>query len=141
MAYASAQDMKDRYPEKDLREITDEAAIVIDDSRLDSALVDASSQMDGYLRGRYALPLAEVPLELVVVACDMAMYKLQGLRPINDIEDARRRYTDAIRYLEGVSAGRIQLGLSATAQPAQQTDGPIVISARRTFDRTSMRGM
>lgn len=141
MQYASAQDLKDRYPAKDLRELTDENGAVINDARLDRALADASAVIDGYLMGRYEIPLPNVPQALVVYACDIAMYKLQALRPANGIEDAKNRHDAAIRYLERVSRGDVQLGVSSSDQPAMQTDGPIVVTADRTFSRDSMRGL
>ncbi|MEX2155110.1 MAG: phage protein Gp36 family protein [Gemmatimonadaceae bacterium] len=141
MQYASAQDMKDRYPEKDLRELTDVDGQVINDDRLDGALADASAEIDGYLMGRYALPLASVPQALVLYCCDIAMYRLQALRPANDIEDAKNRYDSAIRFLKCVSKGEVQLGVSSSDAPAVQTEGPIVVTAERTFSRDSMRGM
>lgn len=141
MAYASAQDMRNRYPEKDLRELTDELGAVINDGVLDSALADASDLIDGYLRGRYALPLLDVPRSLVLMACTIAMYNLQQLRPVNDLEDARNRYKDIVAQLRDISQGKAQLALSDAGQPAAQTDGPIVVTATRTFNRDSMRGL
>ena len=43
------------------------------------------------------------------------MYRLQSLRPLHGLEDARKRYEDAVAMLTKVAAGELTLGLSATA--------------------------
>jgi phage gp36-like protein len=138
--YASAQDLRDRYPDQDLIQLTDPEGQILQVDRLDSALRAAQSIIDGYLQGRYPLPLAQVPSSLVEYACDIAMYRLQTLRPADTLEDARARYKDAIKYLEQVSRGELQLGLSQEQQPAPQSGGPELIAPDRNFSRDSMRG-
>lgn len=140
-AYASALDLQDRYPERDLIQLTDPDGAVLDVARLDRALADASAEIDGYLQGRYQLPLSQVPQHLALLACDIAMYRLQVLRPLGDIEDARKRYEDALHYLRQVARGEVQLGLSEQGVAAPQGSGPEVISSTRTFTRESMRGL
>jgi phage gp36-like protein len=141
MPYATAADLKARYPEKDLRELTDENATVIDDDRLDGALADASDRIDGYLIGRYAVPLVKPPRVLTEHACIIAMYRLQSLRPQSVSEVARKDYEDTIRYLEKVGEGKVQLSLAVDDTPAVQTDGPIVVTGTRQFTRDALRGM
>lgn len=138
--YASVQDMVDRYPERDLIQLTDENGVELDAVRLERALADASAEIDGYLQGRYVLPLQEVPKILTLVACDIAMYRLQVLRPTGGIEDARARYDDALRYLRQVSKGEVQLGLSDEDRAAPEGSGPEMISPTRIFGRESMKG-
>src|SRR4051812_32725237 len=119
MLYATAASMKARYPESDLRQITDPDAAVIVDAPIEQALAGASAEIDGYLEGRYTLPLARVPAVLEKLACQMAMYNLQALRPLQDIEDARKRYEDAVSYLRRVAEGKVNLGISTTDQLAE----------------------
>lgn len=138
--YASAQDLQDRYPERDLAQLTDPNGAVVNTAKLSRALADASDEIDGYLQGRYTLPLSQVPKVLKVLACDIAMYRLQVLRPADDIEDARNRYKDAIAYLGKVAKGDVQLGLSAEDAPAPQSSGPEMITSARTFSRAAMGG-
>lgn len=139
--YASAQDLQDRYPESDLQQLTDPAGQVVVVARLERALGDAAAEIDGYLQGRYPLPLPQVPEVLKLLACDIAMYRLQALRPMNSLEDARKRYEDAVAFLRRASRGEVQLGLSQEQAPAQEAAGPEFVGAVRTFDRTSMRGL
>lgn len=140
--YASAADLQDRYPMQDLAQLTgDPAGVTVDLDRLGTALADAAQEIDGYLVGRYVLPLQRVPAVLKLLACNIAMYQLQALRPMSSIEDARKRYEDAISYLTKVSKGTVQLGLSDSEEPAAQGSGPEWISATRMFSRDAMRGL
>ncbi len=56
------------------------------------------------------LPLTDVPEVLHRLACDVAIYRLQSLRPIHDLADARRRYDDAIAMLTKVANGAMTSG-------------------------------
>ncbi len=108
---------------------------------LQQALDDASAEIDGYLSGRFTLPLTDVPEVLNRLACDVAIYRLQSLRPIHDLADARRRYDDAIAMLTRVASGEMTLGVgadgheTAIGQGVEQATGP-----KRVFSRKRMRG-
>jgi phage gp36-like protein len=150
MAYASSDDMIARYPNRDLVQLTNEdpAQTVINAGVIDQALADASAEIDGYLDGRFALPLNGAPLVLNRLACDVAMYRLQSLRPIHDMADARRRYEDAVDLLVRVARGEVTLGLTAdNLEPPeaqaeiaiQQGNEPHGCQAMRIFSRRSLR--
>lgn len=97
MAYATVQDLLERYPRRDLAHLTDPQGQVVDEARLEAALADASAEMDRYgLQTVQALPEAERKR----ICCDIAIYRLMVLRPLDDIQDARRRYEDAIGVLQ-----------------------------------------
>jgi len=142
MSYATPQDIINRYPNRDLVQLTNEDPTIttINTAVLQQALDDASAEIDGYL-GRFTLPLTDVPEVLNRLACDLAIYRLQSLRPIHDLADARRRYDDALAMLSKVASGEMTLGIgadgneTAIAQGAEEVIGPV-----RIFNRKSMRG-
>lgn len=143
MSYATPQDIINRYPNRDLVQLTNEdpAVTTINTTPLQQALDDASAEIDGYLSGRFTLPLSDVPQVLNRLACDIAMYRLQSLRPIHDLADARLRYDDAIAMLKQVANGELALSLgsdgheTAIGQGAEQATEP-----KRVFSRKRMRG-
>jgi phage gp36-like protein len=141
MSYATPQDIINRYSSQDLVQLTNEdpAASAVNATVLQQALDDASAEIDGYLGARFVLPLADPPSVLARLACDIAMYRVQSLRPIHDLADARKRYDDAIAMLTRVAAGELTLGIAADGrEPAsgvEPADGPA-----RTFSRKSMKG-
>ena len=80
--------------------------------RIDSAVRDAGSMIDGYLAKRgYALPLAPVP-GLVTAWCrGIARYMLHKNRRTMEATDRiARGYTDALRLLQQTADGKFGLG-------------------------------
>ncbi len=143
MTYAAPQDLLNRYPNRDLVQLSNEdpASQAVDMAVLQQALDDASAEIDGYLGARFALPLGDPPAVLTRLAADIAIYRLQALRPLHDLTDARRRYDDAIAMLTRVAAGELTLGIAADqretriADGAEQAEGPA-----RVFSRDSLKG-
>jgi phage gp36-like protein len=143
MSYATPQDMINRYPNRDLVQLTNEDPTVttVDTTVLQQALDDASAEIDGYLGARFTLPLTDLPEVLDRLACDVAMYRLQVLRPIHDLADARLRYDDAIAMLTKVASGAMTLGVGADGHETQIASGvEEVTGPRRVFGRKRMRG-
>ena len=143
MSYATVQDMINRYPNRDLVQLTNEdpTATTVNNAPITQALADASAEIDGYIEGRFTLPLIDPPAVLNRLTTDIAMYRMQSLRPLHDLEDARKRYEDAVAMLAKVGAGELTLGLSADGQEppiagvVESVQGP-----NRVFTRKKMRG-
>lgn len=141
MAYATAQDMIDRFAEQQLKEVTDPEIEEIKVAALARALEDASDEIDGYLEGRYRLPLQSPPRSLRILACNIAMYRLLTLRQIDVMEDQRERYKDAVKYLQAVADGKINLGLAKSGETVTPAGGPTLVAGpERTFSRDRMKG-
>lgn len=140
-----------RYPNRDLVQLTNEdpTQTTINTTVLTQALSDASAEIDGYLESKFALPLGDPPAMLNRLACDIAMYRLQSLRPLHDLADARKRYEDAVELLVRVARGEVTLGLAADEVEPPQASGSVVTQAggdssgvllTRLFDRGSLKG-
>jgi phage gp36-like protein len=146
VAYASSGDMIARYPNRDLVQLTNEdpTQTEINESVIDQAIADASAEIDGYLDGRFALPLTDVPAVLNRLTCDVAMYRMQSLRPLHDMADARKRYEDAIELLVRVAHGEVTLGLTPDNLEPDEGLNEIAINewgcVARIFSRSSMKG-
>lgn len=128
MIYATSDDMIARYPNRDLVQLTNEdpTQTTVNTAPIDQAIEDASSEIDGYLESRFALPLTDPPAVLNRLTCDIAMYRLQSLRPLHDLADARRRYDDALSLLLRVARGEVTLGLAADNLEPPQSPGSVV---------------
>ena len=119
MPYATVQDLQDRLGVARLVQLTDLADPpigLVDAAVAQRALDDAEAEIDGYLVGRYALPLANAPASLKVHCLTIAHYRLLG-----DAvgEHVREDYRAALRFLERVAAGQANLLPPATpAAPA-----------------------
>ncbi len=141
MAYATQTDMEDRFGAAELVKLTDRddpPAGQIDAAVLARAIADAEAEINGYLAGRYALPLASVPAVLARIACDLARYYLYDDWTNEPVRD---RYEDAVRLLKGISEGKIALGIDpATQDPVTPSGAASSTAATRVFSRDTMRG-
>lgn len=136
MTYATQQDMIDRFGEPEIIQLTDNGptrtgAIVVD--ALTRAFEDADAEINGYLAGRYTLPLASTPRVILGIACDMARYRLYtDAVP----EVVARRYKDAVALLGNISKGVVSLGLDAAGVPAATPDNVVQFpKSTRVFGR------
>ncbi|EXE54835.1 DUF1320 domain-containing protein, partial [Acinetobacter sp. 1239920] len=77
---------------------------------INEALQDAAEEINGYIGGRYPLPLPNVPSNLNRMACDIARYRLYYQQPT---EEVRNRYKDAIKFLERVQDEKAHLQIQA----------------------------
>lgn len=137
MTYATQADMISRFDDKEIEQLTDRANVgVINTSVLAMKLADADAEINGYLQGRYALPLTTVPDVLKRLACDIARYHLYD----NRVTDAvRERYKDAIAYLKLVATGTVQLGLDASNQILPVSSAPQTDAPPRLFTHETMK--
>lgn len=116
--YATRSDMVSRFGEKETRLITDvDGTGNINEDVLGYALRAASDEIDGYIAGRYTLPLVTVPPILTGIACDITRYRLTGTERVCE-EEIRDRYRDGIRYLEKVAKGDVTLGAASSGGAA-----------------------
>lgn len=143
MGYATYQDMVDYFGEREVRLISDRDNTGVPNVLvIEGGLQTADGEIDGYLAGRYTLPLREVSRVLVGVACDIARYRLTGTERIES-SVVLERYRMAIRYLEKVSAGTITLGTgidTGTVVESGENAVEFCVGAPRQFSRRSTNG-
>lgn len=112
---------------------------------LTAAIEDADAEIDGYLNKRYPVPLAPAPRVIEKLAKDMALFNLMSRMGIDEGERenvVQTRYRNAIKFLEGVAKGILNIGLQAASQGAAPAAQEYRISAPpRLFSRDSLKGM
>jgi phage gp36-like protein len=142
-----------RYPNRDLVQLTNEDPTVttINATYLQTFLDDASDEIDSYIEARFALPLINPPSILTRVCCEIAMFHLQALRPIHDLEYAKLIYEKNCKFLDEVSEGQLTLGLNTATgtEPADPSVPAVVMDVnfggdpclpQRIFRRSTMKG-
>jgi len=140
MSYATQSDLINQFGEAEVVAISDRYLTgVADTIVVEGGLQRASDMIDSYLAARYTLPLPIVPQMLVDVCCDIARYKLLGA-DATETDAARNRYKDALRTLEQVRDGKLDIGLSVAGQAAPQSASIQVASNARVFDANSLSG-
>ena len=140
MTYATQDDLVALYGDYMVRELTDRAdppAGAIDPAVVAHALDDADAVIDGYLKGRYALPLAETPRLVRDLAQAIAIYKLHRDTVSDKI---RREYEDAIATLKQIGTGVVRLDV-AGVEPASSGSSGVQFSDRpRDMTPDNMKG-
>lgn len=129
MTYATSADLINRFGEKEAIALTDRAYVgVVDQAVLAGALEWATAEIDGYLGGRYTLPLAPVPRILTGYACDIARHQLCGTGGVVVTEEIRNRYQDAIKFLRLAAEGKVSLGGMPTGETAPTSSNAVVFN-------------
>ena len=112
MFYCTAEDIEIQLGKEPLIQLTNDNCEqnTIDTVVCEEAILYSSTLIDGYLRGRYNLPLnTQFPL-LRVVAMDLSTYRLYSRRIMTDIpEVVCDAYKNAIKTLENLQKGVITL--------------------------------
>ena len=141
MAYATVAELQEGWGEDVLLQLTDrDRDGAADPGVAETALDDASAEMDGYLGRHYQLPLPdEQRRPLRRIAIDIAVYRL-STDGAAMTKDRRRRYEDALRFLRGVADGRIRLGADGGPDVGAALPQTASIESRsRLWDRAYTR--
>ena len=112
MSYCTQADLIKVYrnSQQELIQLTDTNNTgVIDTTVLNQAIARVDAEINGYLMAY--LPLADVPANLVYLACDMVRYYLYGDQMIPQVETL---YKSAVQYLKDVAAEKIPLAPTIT---------------------------
>lgn len=135
--YATADDFVLRIGEQQAIELTDRDRIgEINQQVLAVALADSSSQMDGYLLGRYTLPLASIPDNLVRICCDIARYRLVSMSDVTTTDEIIERYKLSLKELEQIASGKISLGIQSNEVQTEDSVGVLFSNpGNRIFSR------
>lgn len=112
MDYCTLEDIQTRIGTLPLIQLTNDNgdSDKIDTVVCEEALIYSSTLIDGYLRGKYSLPLnTHFPL-LKVIALDLSVYRLYSRRIYTEIpETISENYKNAIKTLEQLKKGVITL--------------------------------
>ncbi len=116
MNYCSVNDIQSVISNDDLVQLTnDSGGDYVDTAKISEAVLYAENIIDGYLRGRYDLPLAQVPDELKYIAVDFVVYRLYSLRMYTEIpRSVNEKYQNVIKILTQVQKGIFNLGIESS---------------------------
>lgn len=119
MDYCTSDDIEIQIGKNSLVQLTndDNTQQTVDSVVVEEALIYSSTLIDGYLRGKYNLPLnTQFPL-LRVIAIDICIYRLYSRRIYTDMpETISENYKNAIRTLEQLKKGVITLETSENTE-------------------------
>jgi phage gp36-like protein len=114
MRYCTRADLGNAIPLMTLTQLSndDASARQPDESVIDNSVRQAEELVDGYLRGRYQLPLEPAPTVLRDAVIYLARHWLYQRRPEGALPDAViSARKDTLKLLESIRDGVITLGL------------------------------
>lgn len=139
MVYATLADLVAQFGDREVLAITDRNGDGVADAPVyGMALQRASNTIDSYLSARYPLPLTVVPDQLVDICCDIARYKLCGSE-VTETDEVRNRYKDAVKTLEQIRDGKIDIGLTIAGQAPAESASVHVTGGGRVFTRDNLK--
>lgn len=109
MAYSTVTDLKNYLPKDILQILSDDNnADNIDVEKVNFAIREADNRIDGYLRGRYTLPLASVPFLITEYSVRLTVYFLYIRGLSTTLPDSlKENYKDVNSSLKEIQAGRL----------------------------------
>ncbi|WP_341521541.1 DUF1320 domain-containing protein [Pseudomonas sp. G.S.17] len=132
MRYCTRADIGSAIPEMTLIQLSndDPSAMQPNESVIEDGVRQAEELVDGYLRGRYTLPLDPVPTVLRDAVVYLARHWLYQRRPEGSLPDpVKDSRKDTIKLLESIRDGVVTLGMpSGKAAPEP---GEIRVRSRR----------
>ena len=132
--YCTLSDLLEQMPERTLIELTNETVGFDEQPPVNATVVEsciryAGELIDAHLRGRYTLPLAEVPTVLRDIAVTLTRYRLYARRP-DTVKDDNKA---ACRQLEAIRDQKLTLGLQSTQKDVPESGEIRARSRRPTF--------
>lgn len=134
--YCTSEDIEKQITTPTLIQLTnDKGEDVIDETVTFEAILYSSTLIDGYLRGKYTLPLdTHFPL-LRIIAIDLSIYRLYSRRLQADMPDSiLEQYKEAIKTLEKIQKGTIALEIE-TNDESNVAETKDYITNKTRFDK------
>lgn len=118
--YIAPTDLNEMMSERSLIELSNDESRATSPNMpvLERACEHATQTVDGYLRARYRLPLAQTPTIIRNISLQLARHWLYSRRPENKgfPENVKETYKQALKELEAISLGKFHLGLPEIGQ-------------------------
>lgn len=139
MAYATIADAETLYGAAYIATVCDrDLDGSVDTTSFEMQLQVATDQMDGYLLGRYPLPLETPPAIFKKTCIDIACY---NAAPTQDVrtEEMRKRFDDAIRYMEQIACNKIKLKIAEDTTTVNESHRAETVPSRQMTFATGAR--
>jgi phage gp36-like protein len=139
MPYCTQADLLNQLTQKELIQLTDDAATgTVDTGKVDAALAAASATIDAYAGARYTLPL-QTSEKIKQLCVDLAIYELEKRR--RRVREATLAARDAaLSFLRDLARGRAVLDQPAGAQPQASEADVKQTEPDRTFSDENLDG-
>ncbi len=143
MSYCTVSDITAVIPNNELIQITNDAGgSVIDTAKITDEIVYVDNVIDGYIRGRYSLPLTTVPDELKYLARDYVVYQLYSRRMLTEVPiSVEQRFKNVNQILRDIRNRKYNLGVESVdgyPDPNLKTDKDLTTSTKNQYYNKDM---
>jgi len=117
--YCTTEDIQKQVSRDTLIQLTDDNQLGdIDSEIVQESIFYAETLINGYLLGRYNLPVVSfIPNLLKILSIDLSIYRLYSRRFQTDIPDSiNEKYKNSVKILEQIQKGIICLEIEATGK-------------------------
>lgn len=141
--YCTLADVLEQVPEATLIQLTNENisfdnTVPVNTDVVSGAIRYADELIDAHLRGRYTLPLAEIPTVLRDIAVTLTRYRLYARRPEGAMPDTVKDDNKvATRQLIDIRDAKLTLALPSTSQDVPESGEFRVRARQATFGGNS----
>jgi phage gp36-like protein len=142
MPYITQTDLLQRMTLQQLAQLTDDSGAkppAVDATIVDGVLEEASGQVDGYCRTKYATPLQQSD-EVMSIARDIAVYLLYSRRNGQMPDQVTQRYKDRMALLKDISKGVAVLDQPVNQPPQSIAAGPVRNDCGLRFKEEDIKG-
>lgn len=112
MAYCTKDDILNIISERELFNLTVDNPTedsVVDEVQVSGAIDYADNCINGFLRGKYKLPLEVIPDFISKLCADIAVYRLYGRRPQSMPDHIKENYKMSLDLLNKIQKGAFLL--------------------------------
>lgn len=139
-AYCTIAQLTARYGTPMLLQLSDRGVsypVTPDTTLFDRAIADAGALIDGYLGGRYQLPLVSVPELVTNLAQVISIYMAHGsVAP----EKIRKDYDDALRQLQAIASGTMVISAAGIESAGTEANEVLTNDPSRPLTADTMTG-
>jgi phage gp36-like protein len=138
--YTDIDQLTDRFGTQMLVNLTDRGdprTNAVDMDIITRAITDTQAVIDGYLGGKYALPLTELPALIAELSATIAIYKLHIYTPDEKIVED---YKQALKSLRDIAIGTLKLSVAGVPSAAGQSSGARMTDRERPLTAQNMKG-
>lgn len=119
MDYASINNISEKISYNELAKLTNsDNPTVVDEIFLQAVIDEQKNVIDGYLRGRYTLPLETVSIDeiLIGIHCELVIIELNERRNYKLSDALKERKEATYKKLRDIQSGRILLQTNSVTE-------------------------
>jgi phage gp36-like protein len=136
MPYCTQNDLETLISVVELAELTNESGIIPNSTIITEIINRVDNEIDSYISVRYKIPFDSTPDIIKKLSIDMTIYYLYTRRSTVPLI-RRTNYEDAIRFLQNVAIGKIQIIVKGGVEIKLKSFDMIKVnSSRRVFSRS-----